>query len=80
MLTDDCTVVSTDHNFESLDMNFDPAIDVARGEYGTLYIQTNSPAGRMCSRIWMHPYMAAKLRDWLNANYEREASEYLSVD
>lgn len=62
--------MNDDPKFESLDREFDRAVDVAKGkDGGTFYLQTNSPDGHMCSRIWMHPHMAIKLRDWLVANY-----------
>ena len=56
-------------DFRSLDQDFDRAIDVAKGVGGTFYLQTNSPDGHMASRIWMHPHMAQKLRDWLIEKY-----------
>ena len=56
-------------NYESLDYSFDHAVDVAKGECGTFYLQTNSPDGHCAVRVWMHPHLAEKLRDWLNANY-----------
>ncbi len=56
-------------DFHTLDRNFDRAVDVARNEEGTLYIQTNSPDGRLEARIGLHPHLAVKLRDWLVENY-----------
>lgn len=65
----DKLAVEEEPDFKSLDYEFDRAIDVARGVGGTFYLQTNSPEGHACARFWMHPYMAVKLRDWLNENY-----------
>lgn len=63
-------------NFESLDYNFDKAIDVAKGTEGnTFHLQTNSPNGHCVVRLWLHPYMAEKLRDWLIINYPIEEKE-----
>lgn len=61
-------------NFHSLDREFDSAMDVAKGdgEDGTFYFQTNSPQGHCCARIWMHPHMARRLRDWLIENYPKQ--------
>ena len=55
--------------FEVLDVEFDPAISVAKGEIGTFYIQTNTPNGRSVTTIRFHPQVAERLRDWLVANY-----------
>lgn len=58
-------------DWQTLDAEFDPGIAVAKGKEGeTFYIEINSPSGRAANRLWMHPRIARKLRDWLNKHYQ----------
>jgi hypothetical protein len=56
-----------DPNFIELELG----LDVAKGETEVLYLQLNNPEGHACSRVWMTPELAGKLRDWLNENYPK---------
>jgi hypothetical protein len=69
-----------DLNFHNLDRDFDEAVEVAKGKDGTFYLQANSPEGRCAVRIWVHPHMAVKIRDWLIANYQAEEATVHAVN
>jgi hypothetical protein len=55
------------NDWEMLEKNWEPGVDVRISEFGQFELQTNTPNGHMVTSITMHPYLGYLLFEWLRA-------------